>query len=528
MRATQPDPPAGGGAPAAAVATELHRHLERIVEVLEEHVYAGVLTSAGTYRETFTGPGYERMMGRLPPATAAEAEEVWLAAVHADDRDAYRAMDARVAAGERVELTYRVVWPDGQVRHLRERVWPSPGPDGERHVHGVVADVTEHVRDRARLEQMSRTDDLTGVPNRRWFSEQLDEALRAERARGGSVSLLVLDIDRFKQTNDSFGHEAGDDVLVGVARRLRATLGGGGICARWGGEEFVAIAGGIDGDDALREIADDVRRAIADEQIATAAGPLRVTVSVGAVRLPAAEHSVESLVAAADRAMYAAKDRGRNRAVLHDDVDTRDAAAQGDAARLAQTLALAGGMREGMPELHAEQVADLAAKVALAMGGSRALALRCRLGGWLHDIGKLAIPDEILAKPGELDAREWQIMRNHPEIGAQIVSRIPTLVDAAAAIRPHHERFDGTGYPAGLRGDEIPLEARIVACVDAFSAMTMRRAHRTARGPEDALAELRSSAGTYFDPRVVDALSRVLADERARAQRRLQALHEAA
>jgi HD-GYP domain-containing protein (c-di-GMP phosphodiesterase class II) len=141
--------------------------------------------------------------------------------------------------------------------------------------------------------------------------------------------------------------------------------------------------------------------------------------------------------------------------------------------------------------------------------------LRSRLGGWLHDVGKAAVPAHVLDKPGPLDEGEWRVMRTHPAVGEAIVRRVPALRDAAAAVRHHHERYDGRGYPDGLAGAAIPIEARIVAAADAYAAMTAERAYSAARTPEEAAAELRRSAGSHLDPAVVAALLAVL-DVRAR------------
>jgi putative nucleotidyltransferase with HDIG domain len=170
-----------------------------------------------------------------------------------------------------------------------------------------------------------------------------------------------------------------------------------------------------------------------------------------------------------------------------------------------------------VPEEHAEEVAELAAAIAGRLGLSEDTVLRCRLGGWLHDIGKVAIPDRILGKPGGLDEHEWRIMRTHAEIGEQLVRRIDAVSVAALAVRHHHERIDGSGYPDGLAGDAIPLEARILAVADAFSAITADRPYRRARSAVDALAELRAGAGQDHDARAVEALAHVIASDAARA-----------
>jgi putative nucleotidyltransferase with HDIG domain len=176
-----------------------------------------------------------------------------------------------------------------------------------------------------------------------------------------------------------------------------------------------------------------------------------------------------------------------------------------EALRLAQALALSAAIREGMPEQHSQQVADLSGAIAEALGLPEAVVMRCRVGGWLHDIGKVAIPDSVLVKPGPLSDDEWVTMRTHAEIGEQLIRRVAGLSDAAAAVRHHHERWDGSGYPDGLAGQGIPVEARIVAVADAFSAITSDRVYHRRRGADEAVAELRRSAGRHLDPAVVEA-----------------------
>jgi putative nucleotidyltransferase with HDIG domain len=178
-----------------------------------------------------------------------------------------------------------------------------------------------------------------------------------------------------------------------------------------------------------------------------------------------------------------------------------------EAVAVARALALVAG---GSLEAHAEAVAELAAQVAERLGLPDALVLRCRLGGWLHDVGKATIPESILGKPGPLDESEWAVMRTHPAIGEEIVLGAGAVREAAAAVRHHHERYDGTGYPDRLAGDTIPIEARIVAAADAYAAMTADRPYSSARTPQEALAELQRCSGSQLDPRVVAALLAVL------------------
>jgi putative nucleotidyltransferase with HDIG domain len=237
---------------------------------------------------------------------------------------------------------------------------------------------------------------------------------------------------------------------------------------------------------------------------------LEITVSVGAVLADPAD-SPELIVDRADRALYAAKRLGRDRARLFSELTALDIAAQEpEAIRLAQALSLSAGVREGTPERHAEEVSHIAGAIAVELGLPEDVVVRCRIGGWLHDIGKVGIPDQILTKPAALDAAEWEIMRRHAEIGEQLARRIEAVAPAAPAIRHHHERVDGTGYPDGLAGDAIPIEARIVAVADTYSAITSERPYRRGRTASEAIAELRAQAGRHHDARCVEALAHVV------------------
>jgi diguanylate cyclase (GGDEF)-like protein len=390
---------------------------------------------------------------------------------------------------------------------------------GQRHEREL-----ERVRgERRDAEERSRTDALTGLFNRRGGSESLAAELRRAEREGHVPGVLLVDADRFKRVNDSYGHQAGDLVLLEIGRRLRAAVREYDIVCRWGGEEFCVIVPSVESEETLRHVGDALRRAVSTQPIA--AGPellLPVTVSVGAARGAEALWSVEGLVDAADRALYAAKRRGRDQVRLFTEMTVEDfVAEEPEALRLAQALALSAAVREGMPELHSQQVAELSAAIAQQLGLDEPAVLRTRLGGWLHDVGKVAIPDRVLAKRSALDAEEWATMRTHAEVGEQIIRRVAGLVDAAPAVRNHHERWDGTGYPDGLAGDEIPLEARIVGVADAYSAITSDRPYQAGRSREEAVVELRRSAGTHLDPDVVEALIRVLEEQTRDARSRL-------
>ncbi len=509
---------------AAERLAEARERFSSLLDVVGEHVYLAVAFSDGSLHELFQGPGADRLLGG---AEADPEMENWDAAVHPDDRPRYEAYNRALGRGRDGDVEYRLVGADGVTRWVHDRAVARPRPDGTFEVSGIVSDVTErrrledelrasmaemqrtHLeleRARAEAELRANTDELTGALSRRRFAEIAALAL----AGGERCALLLLDADHFKGINDAYGHAVGDAVLVGLARRLQAVLAPGDRLARWGGEEFAVLLRQVDSEAELAERAERLRAAVGAEPIAHQGMRLGLTVSVGATLAPRGA-LLDALVDRADACLYAAKHQGRNRVSLRRRAETAaPAAGEPEAAAIAQALAFAGGLRDGGGELHAQEVARLAALTAARLGLPADLVERCRLGGLLHDLGKVGVPEAILAKPAPLDEAEWAIVRTHPLAGEQIVRRVPRLREAAAAVRHHHERFAGGGYPDGLAGAAIPLEARIVAAADAYAAMTAARPGSPARTHEQALDELRRCAGSQLDPAVVEALLSVL------------------
>jgi diguanylate cyclase (GGDEF)-like protein/PAS domain S-box-containing protein len=441
----------------------------------------------------------------------------WSMLVHPDDaKSDYLQIDADFARREAAPVTVRCVTKDGQTRWFSWTGAYDPEDDAMLY---VGRDVTGDVEHRREIERQSRTDSLTGLANRRHLVEVLHAELGRSAREGRAPGVVLIDLDRFKVVNDTHGHPAGDAVLVEVGRRLRRSIRAYDTVGRWGGEEFCVVLPGLETEAELHRAADQLRAAITAAPVGAGAELLlTVTSSAGGALAQAGLWSVEALIDAADRALYSAKRRGRDRTRLFGELTVEDLVAEEpEAIRLAQALALSAGAREGIAENHCAQVADLAASIAVAVGLPEVTVMRCRLAGWLHDLGKIAIPDAILTKAGPLDDEEWAVMRTHAEIGESILRRIAGLSDAAAAVRHHHERYDGSGYPDGLAGDEIPLEARILACADTYSAITVDRVYRDARSGEEAITELRACAGSQLDPKIVDAAIAVLvaAPERA-------------
>jgi diguanylate cyclase (GGDEF)-like protein len=502
---------------AAARAAEAHDRFTSLLDVVGAHVYLALaFPEHGTLQELFQGPGGDRLLGGAEP----DPEMVnWDNAVHPEDRAAYDEFNHALTQGQDREVVYRLIGLDGVTRWVHDRAVARPRPDGTFEVSGIVSDVTERRRledqlrqsladleeARAEAELRANTDDLTGAYNRRHFAQIASESLASA---AGRCALLLVDADHFKQINDVYGHAVGDAVLAELADRLRSSITPADHLARWGGEEFAVLLHDVASQEQLAERAERLRHAVGETPIEHEGIRVLLTTSVGAV-LAAAGANLDALVERADACLYAAKYQGRNRVSL--EPGGRAASArEPEVIGMARALAFASSQREGISEEHAEQVARLAMLTAERLELPVGVALLCRVGGWLHDVGKIAIPESILMKPSSLDDGEWATMKTHPVVGDNIVRRVAELRHAAAAVRHHHERFGGGGYPDGLSGKAIPIEARIVCAADAYSAMTANRPYSAARSPQDAAAELRRSAGVHFDPQVVEALLAVL------------------
>ena len=364
------------------------------------------------------------------------------------------------------------------------------------------------------LADAARTDAHTGLLNRRGLKEIAE--LELERARRGdrSVSLVVVDIDRFGEFNEEHGHAASDRALKAVASALQESKRRIDVAARISGEEFALIAPDTDEHGAY-VLADRLRREVREEFAASG-----LTVSLGVASYPKHGGTVEELLTGADRAVFAAKALGRDRTVIYN----REIAANllGEQSRqavveeghLAAVLVLAEtlDMRDAGTARHSQLVGRYARSIANEMGFDAEEVERIHLAGVLHDIGKIGIPDSILKKPGALDEHEWTEMRKHPELGARILQGAH-LDDIAGWVLAQHERPDGQGYPVGFDVRQIPVQARILAVADAYEAMTNDRVYRPAMPEAEARAELKRYAGTQFDPAIVETFVKLLERE---------------
>jgi diguanylate cyclase (GGDEF)-like protein/putative nucleotidyltransferase with HDIG domain len=346
-------------------------------------------------------------------------------------------------------------------------------------------------RQRDELARVSRADPLTGALNRRGFEERLEAEL-AEAARNGQpFTLAMIDLDHFKELNDQRGHAAGDEVLRRTVAHLNQALRPRDQVGRLGGDEFALLLPGVgqgDGEVILARLRESL------EEVSAAC--------IGHACFPVDGTSADELFRHADEVLYRAKDRRTHRALGPVDLSW------------AATLADAVDRRMDVVHDHSRAVAELAAQVAESLGWQPADISLLRLAGTLHDVGKVAVPDHILRKPGHLTEEEYAEVKTHSVIGAEMVSRIPSMEPVVPWIRHSHEHVDGSGYPDGLAGDAIPLASRILLVADAFDAMTSDRSYRRAMPVTDAIDELRRNVGRQFDERCVDALVGVVAASR--------------
>jgi diguanylate cyclase (GGDEF)-like protein/PAS domain S-box-containing protein len=413
---------------------------------------------------------------------------------HPDDLDDTRAEIARLMNGEidRCELEKRYVHADGHVLWANTVVTLLDSvPGSPRARIAQIQDVTEKKRSADEMSYQALHDQLTGLPNRRSLFIDLEQQL-AEATAERPLTVALFDLDGFKAYNDTFGHPAGDVLLARLGAKLAAGVRGRASAYRMGGDEFCVL--GWNGVESIAEMA-------ASALVETGEG-FEVTVSYGAVSLPDEAATPEEALRIADQRMYARKS-----------LDSRASAGRQTTNVLLKVLS------ERNPELgiHLDEVSGLCEAVGRRLGLPDDEIAPLLQAACLHDVGKAAVPDEILHKPGPLDDEEWAFMRRHTVIGERILASAPALARAAKLVRWSHESYDGGGYPDGLGGGDIPLGARIIAVCDAYDAMTADRPYRAAMSSADAVAELERCAGGQFDPTVVAAVCEVLGAERAAA-----------
>ncbi len=359
----------------------------------------------------------------------------------------------------------------------------------------------------------ANTDELTGLYNHRSFHERLEQEIARGSRFGGTFSMIMLDIDLFKAYNDIYGHLAGDQVLRKVGRYLESSIRSIDLAFRYGGEEFAVILPEARLDDAYK-VAERIRKTIESK---TSSRAMPITASLGVGNWPNDGIMKEEVIGLADAALYRAKQTGRNRTCLSSDVLKPDTSligveleARPRALSIIYALAATVDTKDSYTYGHSRKVSEYAVAVAEAYKLPQDRISTMRAASLLHDIGKVGVPDSILNKKTPLTEDEWRPIRAHPELGVEILRHVIDLVNCLPAILHHHEHHDGSGYPAGLSGNSIPLEARILSVADAYDAMTSPRPYREQLSPEEAVKELRRCAGKQFDPDVVEVFCSII------------------
>lgn len=353
----------------------------------------------------------------------------------------------------------------------------------------------------------ANTDELTGLYNHRHFHERLEQEIARGSRFGNTFSLIMMDIDLFKSYNDIYGHLAGDQVLRRVGHYLASSIRSIDMAFRYGGEEFTIILPEARLDDAFK-VAERIRKTIESK---SSSRSMPITMSIGVANWPNDGVMKEEIIGRADEALYRAKQMGRNRTCLSSEVVKTantligsELEAQPKALSIIYALAATVDAKDSYTYGHSRKVSEYAVLMGEAMKLPVEKISVLRAAGLLHDIGKVGVPDSILTKKSALTSEEWNPIRTHPELGVEILKHVIDLINCLPAIRHHHEHYDGSGYPGGLKTASIPIEARILAIADAYDAMTSPRPYRAQLTLEDALLELRRCAGRQFDPDLVE------------------------
>ena len=356
-----------------------------------------------------------------------------------------------------------------------------------------------------KLKELAVKDGLTGLFNHRSFQDILGSYIRNSKKENKEVSLLFMDIDNFKNYNDVNGHQRGDWLLTRLGEVLMNTVGDLGIVTRYGGEEFAVILYNQSEDTALN-LGELIRQNIQNTYfIGQEHQPNKhITVSIGVSTYPKVAKTKKELIELADNALYRAKSFDNNRVERYynilDEIDPSiDKKSLESVANMLNNI----NMKDKYTYGHSERVVIYAKKFATYLQMKDKDKKELLLGAYLHDIGKLEISKELLTKREKLSESEFNILRQHPTLGSDLVSSIKEFADVIPLIKYHHEKYDGTGYPSKLKGDDIPYLARILTIIDSFDAMTSKRPYNIRKDYKQAIGELEKCSGSHFDPELV-------------------------
>ncbi len=372
-------------------------------------------------------------------------------------------------------------------KHVNVRLTPIIEDERVKYIVGASRDVTIEKEYLQRVEYLSYHDQLTGLYNRRFYEMDLK---RLSKQQYLPLSFIIADLNGLKLINDSFGHKKGDELLIKTGKILANNTPKKNVVARIGGDEFIIILPNTNYEKA-KIIKDNLEKACQEEDVS----PVVLSVSFGVATLENMMIDIEKKIQEAEENMY------------HNKLQKRPSV-RGETLK-----AILSALHEKNPfeEKHNSRVSDLSEKLAIALGLDSKSVSELKLTGLLHDIGKIAIDLSILDKKEELNEQDWAMIKKHPEIGYRILNEISHMTDIAKYVLMHHERLDGKGYPQGLKGSEIPLQARVIAVADFYDALTSYRPYRDKMTKAEAIKELKKCCGSQFDPNIVNVfISKVL------------------
>jgi diguanylate cyclase (GGDEF)-like protein/putative nucleotidyltransferase with HDIG domain len=442
----------------------------------------------------------------------------------------------------------------GGLRFVSPAIWTSDNENFFNSVADQVAIGIINARLYQKIQRQATTDGLTALFNHRTGQEKLAEGLRSAERYQRNLAVIMFDVDHFKSINDKHGHPAGDSVLKAVAKLIQRDCRDVDLPVRYGGEEFLLILPEINSEGAV-VVAERIRKNLAQEVIVHGDIEIRVSASMGVAAFPEDAQNQQHLLDLADKALYLSKRLGRNQVHTAQDLMYEEITPQPPPPSIASTAEVAEKIKtqpEALPptlapqveevapateereelvpevvemvkalatalysksdynKIHHLETARMAELLARVMGLSQQEVEQIRVAGLLHDVGTLSIPSDLLEKQGRFTAEERRIINQHPVLGAELLRPIRALKDICQILENHHERWDGTGYPRGLKGEDIPLSARIVSIVDSYHAMISDRPYRPAMTPDQAMEALRGGAGSQWDPFLVDIFLAVL------------------
>jgi len=462
--------------------------LTKLSQQVPGTLFQARLSPEGVFEFIYISDGVQDVC-EVSPKEVMENPDVVFSHIHPDDyRRVMQSIETSATELSIWEVEYRVVLPTKGERWVRGFARPERLSDGSISWNAYLNDFTDQVRRQQKIEYLSMHDDLTGLFNRR-FMEQ--EEGRLDREENLPLAYFYIDVNALKLNNDAFGHEKGDQLLKLVAKSLQKTCRARDVIARVGGDEFSILLPRTTKDQAAL-IADRINKEIARVKL----DPLMVSIAMGYGVKNSIQEQLENIKSIAEKRMYKNKRK------------------QGSAMRSETIGMILQSIEEKhqKEEIHSLRVGEYSGRIAEALGLEGRELEKIKQGAYLHDIGKVMVAPEILNKPAELTEEEREMVQQHGEIGYQILKSLEEYQELAEMVLYHHERWDGEGYPQGLKHQEIPLGARIICVADAYEAMTAHRPYRETRSKEAAIEELRRCAGSQFDPELVQIFIREITD----------------